>query len=408
MEIENIDKLIGQQCIKVKKLIKVKNKPKRTSKNKKAKNKKYPKSSRRNEIMKQLIWICIIIFLNWYNKNTYIPISKNKKYIKGIIIISAIHIITYFYIGFMLGFSKSPYNHTIEIIFKNTIQKIIPIIGIEMARNTLISKNKTKNILTSKKQTRKRKINITIITTILILVEINYNLINNIYQNKEIFFQYICSYIIPIIANNILYTYLSIKTTYLTVIIYRILKEIEILLLPILPDMDWFIQGVYGIISPLIIYLIFKYIIIKEKQDVRKKSDTIKEKISYTITIIVVTTIMCFMIGLFKYEPIAILSNSMQPTFCRGDVVIFKKVEEKQLKKLDKNTIIIYTIGEQNIAHRIVDIIKEKETIKYQTKGDSNNAPDSKLVQINQIKGIYVCNIKYIGFPSVWLYDYFH
>ena len=42
----------------------------------------------------------------------------------------------------------------------------------------------------------------------------------------------------------------------------------------------------------------------------------------------------------------------------------------------------------------------------YQTKGDSNNVTDSKLVSLSQIKGIYCFRVKYIGFPSVWLYEF--
>ena len=100
---------------------------------------------------------------------------------------------------------------------------------------------------------------------------------------------------------------------------------------------------------------------------------------------------VCFMLGVFQYEPIAILSNSMFPTFCRGDVVVFKKLSEAELKELKKQTTIVYTIDNQNIAHRIVDVIEENDKVFYQTKGDNNNAPD----------------MNYIGFPSIWLYEYF-
>ena len=113
------------------------------------------------------------------------------------------------------------------------------------------------------------------------------------------------------------------------------------------------------------------------------------------------------MVGMFKYEPIVILSNSMVPTFSRADVVIYKKINEKQLQEIPNGSIIVYSINNQNIVHRVVNIIKENE-IMYQTKGDSNNVADRNLVKINQIKGIYVFHIKYIGFPSVWLYEYFN
>lgn len=129
--------------------------------------------------------------------------------------------------------------------------------------------------------------------------------------------------------------------------------------------------------------------------------------IIFSLFIICIASI-CFSLGLFKYEPITILSNSMTPIFNKADIVIYKKLNEKELNNIKINDIIIYTMEDKNIIHRVINIIKETGTIKYQTKGDSNDVPDTKLVEINQIKGIYVFHIKYIGFPSVWLYEYFN
>ena len=114
------------------------------------------------------------------------------------------------------------------------------------------------------------------------------------------------------------------------------------------------------------------------------------------------------MLGLFKYEPITILSNSMAPVFNRGDVVIFKKIDENELNNIPKGSIIVYSTENKNIAHRIVNIIKNGNTVLYQTRGDNNNSPDTNLVKSDQIHGVYTFNIKYLGFPSIWLYDYFN
>lgn len=132
------------------------------------------------------------------------------------------------------------------------------------------------------------------------------------------------------------------------------------------------------------------------------------EKIVTAITLILAILLILFMLDAFQYEPIAILSNSMSPAFNRGDVVIFKKLKDDELKELSNYSTIIYKIDEQYIAHRIVNKIEENGTTLFQTKGDNNNAPDFDLVQISQIKGVYAFHIKYIGFPTVWLHDYFY
>ena len=114
------------------------------------------------------------------------------------------------------------------------------------------------------------------------------------------------------------------------------------------------------------------------------------------------------MVGVFEYEPITILSNSMSPVLEKGDVVIYKKLNEDEIKDLEINSIILYRAQDRNIMHRIVYKTGEGENTKFETKGDNNNKSDAKLVQIGQIKGKYVCHIKYIGYLSVWLYDYFN
>ena len=343
-----------------------------------------------------LFWILMLIYLIWDIKNSYIRFKNNIKYITYMIIISAIHIIIYLYTGFLLGFSKSPYSHQILTILINILPKIIIIFGIEITRTVMVLRNKNNKKL------------LVFITILLILAEVNFNMLITTFPDKELLFKYICSTIIPLITCNVLYTYLTLNCSYLIVIIYRLCKELTVFLLPILPNTDWFVTGTFETLLSAIIYFIFKYKFFKEKNHVKEKIKNLFEEISYIITFILLFSLICFMLGLFKYESISILSNSMAPYFNRGDVVIFKKINDSDLRNIPKNSIIIYSIGGQNVAHRIVDKIEKNNNVLYQTKGDNNNISDMKLVKINQIKGVYVFHIKYIGFPSIWLYEYFN
>ncbi len=347
-------------------------------------------------IINPLFWGGIFTYLIHDVKHYYVRFSSNKKYLAYTIIVVCVYLIIFFYFGFIFGFVKSPYNHKIGAILENFIIYILPIIGIEFTRFVLVNRNK------------KNKKILIFITIILILLEIQYNTIKNLYYEKEEFFKYILSNVIPLISYSSLYTYLILKGLYLLPIVCRVIHKFITFTLPLLPKTNWFMIGTIGVISPTIIYVLFKYVFMKQSNDIRKKQKNLGTKISYIITISLSIILVCFMLGIFKYEPIAILSNSMTPTFNRGDVLIYKKLNEDELKKIPKTSIIVYSIGEQNIAHRIVEVIKEKDTILYRTKGDHNNASDLNLVKTDQIKGIYMFHIKYIGYPSVWLYDYFN
>lgn len=347
-------------------------------------------------IINPIFWGCMAIYFIQELRKHQIRLNRNKKYFRYMLIISFINVLINFYLGFVLGFSKSPYNHNILVIIKNIFIKIIPIIGIEITRAIMIKTNKN------------NKKAIILVTIMILLVELDYHTIADLFCDRKAFFEYICGNVIPLIGSSMLYTYLAHKCSYSLTLIFRVINEISILLLPILTDMNWFAKGSLEIIYILVIFLLFQSRLTGENTEKTRLPSIILEKIVYGIIITFCVLLIFFMLGIFKYEPITILSNSMKPAFSRNDVVIYKKLSEEELKKIPKNSIIIYSTKNQNIAHRVVDIVKQDNTVKYQTKGDSNNTPDSNLVETNQIKGIYIFHIKYMGFPSVCLYEYFH
>ena len=95
--------------------------------------------------------------------------------------------------------------------------------------------------------------------------------------------------------------------------------------------------------------------------------------------------------GIYMFN---IVSESMEPTLNINDVVVVQKCEPSQLQKED---IITFKQEERVISHRIIDIKKEKGIIKFETKGDNNEIPDSDLVEVGQIYGKVRFSIRKIG-----------
>lgn len=340
-------------------------------------------------IINPFFWgLCFIYFL-WNQKHNYIRFYRKGKQIINMVVICSIYLVFYFYLGFLFGFSKSPYRHDILFLFKNIIIEILPIMSIEMIRGMLVMK------------IRKNKTQCVCNILLFILLELNYYTILSLWSNKEELFQYTCSTILPLVACNLICTYLSNKYSFLLSIIYRSFKKFAIIFLPILPNINWFACGCIDLIFPTLVYVFYEYRFTKIRKKAQKKSKSF-------LLFLLCISFVCFMLGIFPYEPIAILSNSMTPTFSRGDILIFKKLKEEELAEIELNTIIVYQIENQNVAHRIVNKVEKNKETFYQTKGDKNNVEDRNLVGTNQIKGVYVFSIKYAGFPSVWLYEYFH
>ncbi len=335
-----------------------------------------------------LFWSGVIVYIVWHRKNHDMRMTRKFQYVRYIAMILGLQLIGYLGISKIKGTCPNCYEG-------NILANLVSIIGLEMARNVLVIRN------------RNNKMGLIVITIVCILVQIRYDKFISLYLYPELFFQYICGTILPLIASNSLYTYLTLQGSYKVVMFYRICCELVLWGMPELPNIDWFISGTTGILIPLCMYVLWKYKFDKPKREMHMSKQNRKSKISFIITLLLSSTFVCFMAGAFQYEPITILSNSMEPQFNRGDVVVYKKLQEKELKQIPLNSIIVYHIGEQNIAHRIVEKIETKEGVKYRTKGDRNYLPDTNLVSIEQIKGVYAIRTKYAGFPAVWLYEYF-
>ena len=248
------------------------------------------------KIINPLFWICLIAYFILKRKKIYLRYKKEDKYYLYITIVSFFYIIAYFYLGIYFGFAKSPYNHKLSSILNNIFIEIMPIMAIELIRTFYIIRYKN----------NKKIIYIT--TILLILFEINYKKIIDIFMDKRELFEYSCQEIVPIFINGILYTYLTLKTLYFSSLIFRVNIKLVTLLMPILPDIDWFVTSSFNILSAIIIYLIYKYIFLKQRENLCKLKQDNFYKWSYIISILLSLLLICFMVGIFRYEPITILS----------------------------------------------------------------------------------------------------
>jgi signal peptidase len=141
--------------------------------------------------------------------------------------------------------------------------------------------------------------------------------------------------------------------------------------------------------------------------DIEKISNKIKNKrvtknifkyiiLGILIILFIINLILSFeenthIFGIYMFN---IVSESMEPTLKINDVVVVKKCEATQLQKGD---IITFQQDGRTISHRILDITKDKNIIKFRTKGDNNEIPDSDLVPESQVYGKVVFSIKKIG-----------
>ena len=94
-----------------------------------------------------------------------------------------------------------------------------------------------------------------------------------------------------------------------------------------------------------------------------------------------------------------VLSDSMDPTYSAGDVIIVKSVAPAMIKEGD---VITFQRSENHlVTHRVVDIEQREQELYFKTKGDANEESDLSLVPASQVIGRVWFNIPYIGY-ALW------
>lgn len=92
----------------------------------------------------------------------------------------------------------------------------------------------------------------------------------------------------------------------------------------------------------------------------------------------------------FGYEMMTVLSGSMEPAIKTGSIIAVKPVSNKT--SFQKGDVVTFKAADNPntlITHRIVEIQKEKDSVRYITKGDSNDAKDRTAVIAKNIVGEY-------------------
>lgn len=356
------------------------------------------KASIYTKLIQQILWFGLAFYCYYASdKESFRNRDKTGK-IQIVIIFTIIYLMLYFVLGLLFGYKRSPYAHTFSAILTN-IWVFIPVIFFqEYIRAVLVRFTKRNETL------------LVIIFLLFSLIELNYGSMGASFATRESAFKYISSTLLPTLTKNALFTYFALVCDYWPSIIFRTAVMALNILLPIFPDLDWFVTGLLELSTYVIMFISVNYMNDLSKRVTVRTSRRAQRTSNPKVTIpllVVLLIFVCFVAGFFTYRPIAIVSDSMVPKFARGDAVVVKKLSNKEKKSLKKNDIIQYSLDGRTIVHRIHKKIKDENgNITYQTKGDNNNAPDDKLVTLKQVKGKVTFVVPYAGWPSVLIYDF--
>ncbi|MEG1288289.1 MAG: signal peptidase I [Bacilli bacterium] len=348
-------------------------------------------------IVKPILWFLMAYFTFILTKDKYVKIKNKNKVLQVCIIIVLFYTIIYYLSGLYFGFIKSAYSSSFFSIIKNIYAFVLIIIAEEYVRYRLLTYGKKKTIL------------FIFVSILFVIVEFNFTTMFAKFTSNAKIFEFVASQLIPLICLNLLYSYLVMVNNYKASIIFRIPTLLLTLVLGIYPDLNWYIYGCLQIIyTALSYYVVRRYLKTeadKEDED-RKNINKVKrnaEYVSWGVFVILMIALVLFISGNLKYVPIAIMSDSMKPVFQRGDVLIYKKVNDFDTLKV--GDILVFQHEDKIVTHRIIRIKKEKDFIQINTKGDNLDNEDAFITTGKDIIGVKYSIIPFIGYPSVTLYE---
>lgn len=339
-------------------------------------------------IARVAVWICIAIVVAQYNKK--IIIYRNKDRIHTVLLVVFLAYVFCYILGTFVGFVDNPVSSSFKLVMRNLFTLGIIALIIEFIRTKYIEiKGSTKSLV--------------MLTFLMILSEIDFGALGSVLDNWEELFKFFVKYIIPVISKQILCTYLSknggLKLNYA----YTIPVTLANYVLPVFPDLDWFVMAMSNLIVTLIIISRIEYSKRIDEEKLTKRERRNSEYRSGIVTTLVLIIFVMFVGGVFPFKPLAIMSNSMLPTFARGAVVVSKKVNSNY-GQIDVGDILEFKTANGVVVHRVIDVVvDEKGKYTFKTQGDANNSPDDIEIKEEQVVGVVKIWIPYIGYPSVWM-----
>lgn len=342
-----------------------------------------------------LSWALLVVFIFW------LPRVRSRVRLRQQPLLIWIALVCFFITalgvmvqGAMSGFGKSPYDHSLTGIIINVLVLGTTLVGTEMARAWLMNRHFVRYPL----------LGLSSLAVVFTLLSYPWNKFLNISTGLAAV-KFLGSDFLPTLAQNLLATYLAFLGGPIPPIIYRGgVLAIE-RLSPVLPMNNWASQTLIGIIVPVLGLLLVRQIFYEENRMVSRRNGQ-EGYLGWTLTAIASVLVMWFAMGVFSYSPRVIITGSMQPAISIGDVAVIHKLPKEKIRsEVEVGDIILFSMDEIKVTHRVIGITEIEDNYFYATKGDANHAPDSGWTLQDNIQGKVVMVVPKVGWPSLLLRD---
>ncbi|AMY22091.1 signal peptidase I [Rhodococcoides fascians] len=128
--------------------------------------------------------------------------------------------------------------------------------------------------------------------------------------------------------------------------------------------------------------------------------------VSYTLLAVMVLILLATVVvpRVTGATPYTVLTQSMEPTYPPGSLIVVRPVEPGELAIGTPITYQIRSGETEVVTHRIVATRQSGAgELTFITRGDNNAADDENPVQVGQIRGEVWYSVPYMGYVNNWL-----
>jgi signal peptidase len=344
-------------------------------------------------VLQPALWVTITLLAGWlwFEGGEPFDLLSHRSLIFTAIMIGGIQVAVSILFGFLAGFGKSPYAHTIVMAALNIWFVAAKLVGIETVRwylgRTIGKINGSLGYLVA-----------WLVPLILLIPVGKFSLLGQ----PESAFRLAGGTLIPAASENLLAAFLAISAGPVASISYFGVMQAFEWLSPILPDLPWLGTAFVGALIPLLGLIVLSR---QENSPVEESSTPekdIKEKEtasagSWLLVAALAVGVIWLNSGALGVRPSLISGNSMNPALYPGDVVITRVLAPDKVQTGD---VIRFRRDGIDVVHRVVDVHKDGSSLFFITRGDNNDVDDAP-VMADQLEGKVILTIPKVGWIGI-------
>jgi len=212
--------------------------------------------------------------------------------------------------------------------------------------------------------------------------------------------------ILPVIAENLLASYLSLIGGPVASLAYRGPLMAFWWFSPILPHLSWGIESLLGVMVPALGFLLVNQFISPFTlrragipAEAKGFGKTKKSPLRSWMAVSIFAVLMVWAsTGLLGIQPTTVLSGSMSPAMDTGDLAI---VQEVSANSIGVGDIIQFWRDGAMVIHRVTEVAQGRGEKIFVTKGDANSKPDIDPVFPSQVRGKVILTIPKLGWTVI-------